>query len=171
MRGKAIDFTDATDLFGITPAYAGKSGFCLESEPSKMDHPRLCGEKEPLVSIPVQPQGSPPPMRGKGAENNFNPMSNRITPAYAGKSFEKGRSRTRNKDHPRLCGEKFQPLYSQLHQVGSPPPMRGKDQKKQKGKEIMRITPAYAGKSAFFTFVKIAASGSPPPMRGKDDAG
>ena len=24
MRGKAIDFTDATDLFGITPAYAGK---------------------------------------------------------------------------------------------------------------------------------------------------
>ena len=31
-----------------------------------------------------------------------------------------------------------------------------------------RITPAYAGKSAFFTPLLCQLSGSPPPMRGKD---
>ena len=45
MRGKAIDSTDASDIFGITPAYAGKREFRRVQTSLLQDHPRLCGEK------------------------------------------------------------------------------------------------------------------------------
>ena len=112
----------------------------------------------------------------------------RITPAYAGKSpfhFQKG---IYHKDHPRLCGEKHQ-LGENSHQnQGSPPPMRGKGSKRNIIFPVVRITPAYAGKShprhslpyhiedhPRLCGEKIIEScsvtlhvGSPPPMRGKD---
>ena len=65
-------------------------------------------------------------MRGKDDGALPEPISNRITPAYAGKSITEIFQKDVNKDHPRLCGEKgkYENLYSQLK--GSPPPMRGK---------------------------------------------
>ena len=111
----------------------------------------------------------------------------RITPAYAGKSpFDRIRQ-TGNKDHPRLCGEKQRTLTSGFVQMGSPPPMRGKDDLVSGVAAGTRITPAYAGKSINnlkrvivagdhprlcgekFLTDKFSRSyvGSPPPMRGK----
>ena len=91
------------------------------------------------------------------------------------------------KDHPRLCGEKFDRLSGGVPEEGSPPPMRGKDFLQSHAVSSTRITPAYAGKSAAelpSIFVdkdhprlcgekqhtKTAMDskqGSPPPMRGK----
>ena len=70
--------------------------------------------------------GSPPPMRGKVECHLKEFASNRITPAYAGKSSRIPRLHLRDRDHPRLCGEK--PKYSGTFAMpqGSPPPMRGK---------------------------------------------
>ena len=51
---------------GITPAYAGKRLDFYAFSFSLWDHPRLCGEKPIKASEPVEPDGSPPPMRGKG---------------------------------------------------------------------------------------------------------
>ena len=52
-------------------------------------------------------KGSPPPMRGK-VIMSLNPVGLiRITPAYAGKSVSRKCSRSRKRDHPRLCGEKL----------------------------------------------------------------
>ena len=66
-------------------------------------------------------------MRGKVYFENKYRHVKRITPAYAGKS-EKGLSKgQRDQDHPRLCGEKFTHLRAFFHFVGSPPPMRGKE--------------------------------------------
>ena len=65
-------------------------------------------------------------MRGKGdiciaADSRIG-----ITPAYAGKSFQKLLHNPLPQDHPRLCGEK-RGAYSILFLLlGSPPPMRGK---------------------------------------------
>ena len=52
------------------------------------DHPRICGEKFPNIHVPVCRSGSSPHMRGKdcGVADMVLPV--RITPAYAGKSFE-----------------------------------------------------------------------------------
>ena len=54
-------------------------------------------------------------------------------------------------DHPRLCGEKTDLIILTLNKLGSPPPMRGKASKRIDGAVTLRITPAYAGKSAHFS--------------------
>ena len=94
-------------------------------------------------------------------------------------------------DHPRLCGEKSFHSAHELSPMGSPPPMRGKVLGDLDGENSMRITPAYAGKSLFYSAVlfvcwdhprlcgekcticglHIAHNGSPPPMRGKGSLG
>ena len=65
-------------------------------------------------------------MRGKGRTDLLNELSNRITPAYAGKSQSLEFQRRYYQDHPRLCGEKGYRGYFQKYKLGSPPPMRGK---------------------------------------------
>ena len=70
MRGKVSVKLDALATAGITPAYAGKSGFLWYH-----------------IAIPP---GSPPPMRGKGKCDVAVLQNGRITPAYAGKSTGAG---------------------------------------------------------------------------------
>ena len=91
--------------------------------------------------------GSPPPMRGKGAEGGTNLRNIRITPAYAGKSLPHLPRLLWGWDHPRLCGEKFLATCGWGKHGGSPPPMRGKAQWISMDDCPIRITPAYAGKS------------------------
>ena len=50
-------------------------------------------------------------------------------------------------DHPRLCGEKREQRAARISEIGSPPPMRGKDADLSGGGVGEGITPAYAGKS------------------------
>ena len=51
------------------------------------DHPRLCGEKIPVMKLRNASLGSPPPMRGKVLLLKSPLFSRGITPAYAGKSI------------------------------------------------------------------------------------
>ena len=90
--------------------------------------------------------GSPPPMRGKGAEGGTNLRNIRITPAYAGKSLPHLPRLLWGWDHPRLCGEKFLATCGWGKHGGSPPPMRGKGTPERIDLRHVGITPAYAGK-------------------------
>ena len=131
--------------------------------------------------------GSPPPMRGKAWNFHLTLWYQRITPAYAGKSsFFQCYSRI-IKDHPRLCGEKWEYVLVYKLDRGSPPPMRGKGFAAGVLMPACGITPAYAGKSFLSTsrafcnqdhprlcgekFQRMERNqrnlGSPPPMRGK----
>ena len=74
-------------------------------------------------------------------------MSGGITPAYAGKRACTTTGTTRRKDHPRVCGEKRSSSPGVSARSGSPPRMRGKDSSPRPGFRLIRITPAYAGKS------------------------
>ena len=106
-------------------------------------------------------------MRGKGtAAGDYKP-GDRITPAYAGKSW--------------------MPFLQSVTRIGSPPPMRGKAHGSRVRPHRAGITPAYAGKREGAKCVKIdhkdhprlcgekctiypplmTKIGSPPPMRGK----
>ena len=49
MRGKVSDDLRRNLRIGITPAYAGKSVFELCVRGFDRDHPRLCGEKLPII--------------------------------------------------------------------------------------------------------------------------
>ena len=106
MRGKELISAAAQNSCRITPAYAGKRLPSGNFTDTIRDHPRLCGEKRSIYSFGQSLIGSPPPMRGK--VNRFRLFKNRIriTPAYAGKSYQQRNRRSEAWDHPRLCGEK-----------------------------------------------------------------
>ena len=129
MRGKGCVFAVRVKRQRITPAYAGKS------------------RVRNIVSVHIY--GSPPPMRGKGFDVPVIQRQDGITPAYAGKSGIVSLYAEFFQDHPRLCGEKSIPAAAFLNSAGSPPPMRGKAQQFYFSQTVYRITPAYAGKSAF----------------------
>ena len=131
--------------------------------------------------------GSPPHMRGKVGLLLLLRSRSWITPAYAGKSFIVRCSALEVKDHPRICGEKFNALPAELKAKGSPPHMRGKVGLKETQSSASRITPAYAGKSQkrgknhvkrrdhpricgekqHLPAIHRRQEGSPPHMRGK----
>ena len=187
MQGKGA-FQILHHLFiRITPAYAGKRGETSIWGAHDQDHPRVCGEKvcfRPCFGFGL---GSPPRMRGKAAPIVGLSVSLGITPAYAGKSRLCARGLTRARDHPRVCGEKWNSVFGLLYPWGSPPRMRGKEQKFDNDVDKFRITPAYAGKreqiySLFRTRMDhprvcgekqgqperhACGLGSPPRMRGK----
>ena len=147
MRGKVLEM--GTQILGgrITPAYAGKRTLTCCTSPAWEDHPRLCGEKEPIEPRELRIPGSPPPMRGKAEHFPTEIKRHRITPAYAGKSSSLPSVFATIMDHPRLCGEKHNCRSPALRPEGSPPPMRGKVEVMQIMTDLTRITPAYAGKS------------------------
>ena len=127
-------------------------------------------------------------MRGKGFRAFPSTSVSRITPAYAGKSFNQLEMSENRGDHPRLCGEKSEAVKLYITHLGSPPPMRGKDTILQQITVHSGITPAYAGKrkGTFAGMIpcedhprlcgekaphragKTVLLGSPPPMRGKE---
>ena len=106
-------------------------------------------------------------MRGKVGIEGLTPPKTGITPAYAGKSFNARFTKNDPEDHPRLCGEKWGQLQSNSGNRGSPPPMRGKDDRDLVFCVAVGITPAYAGKSFLLHCSTDKRLGSPPPMRGK----
>ena len=188
MRGKAEVRHERDQEPGITPACAGKR-HCPRFRPGKTrDHPRVCGEKSSLMQMDVGPLGSPPRMRGKGELPKDTKDYFGITPAYAGKRMLYARAVRRDRDHPRVCGEKTAPRHRLHLAKGSPPRMRGKEWFRDENLQQPGITPAYAGKSALMPAVMAGSQdhprvcgekrlvkrrarclgGSPPRMRGKD---
>ena len=126
-------------------------------------------------------------MRGKDTVHHVFNKCRRITPAYAGKSSLRDPELCFEQDHPRLCGEKFHFIHYLSICSGSPPPMRGKAKLVVFPINVLRITPAYAGKSLGSILIRshiqdhprlcgekyplacyhLLYIGSPPPMRGK----
>ena len=146
MRGKVFTIDRDCPLMRITPAYAGKSSAGQALNSWLRDHPRVCGEKPPRETFGRTLIGSPPRMRGKVNLDNLTHTEERITPAYAGKSWCRLASRVVYQDHPRVCGEKLSAEYRMWTLAGSPPRMRGKVQPLQRCSLGAGITPAYAGK-------------------------
>ena len=187
MRGKGTEIVHNIWAAGITPAYAGKRPRCAVISAFPRDHPRICGEKPTEDDAAALPLGSPPHMRGKVIVRAAGGPCPGITPAYAGKSQWAGGLVVSIGDHPRICGEKRGAPVSLIRSAGSPPHMRGKGSFFNVLNCVIRITPAYAGKSTKSRSVtrwrwdhpRICGEkhlwhekdslppGSPPHMRGK----
>ena len=109
------------------------------------DHPRGCGEHGLAHWQEGSSWGSSPRMRGAQNGNVVNQPSDRIIPADAGSTDNKSTTlisgriipadagstaardcrRSRDKDHPRGCGEHGLPCLSYACALGSSPRMRG----------------------------------------------
>ena len=111
-----------------TPANAGKSGISGRERRKHQDHP---------------PRG-----RGKDRNACLSCSSDRITPAWAGKSVGSRILLHGAGDHPRVCGEKTIQFAETLSKMGSPPRVRGKGPASMLRTCFEGITPACAGKSA-----------------------
>ena len=147
MRGKVITYALNMCNNGITPAHAGKSPVRRDESRPFWDHPRPCGEKHATEPDDIIHTGSPPPMRGKVADNYCSVVPAGITPAHAGKRARRRFCESPPRDHPRPCGEKGAHRRVHHHGGGSPPPMRGKAQRAAVAQRAAGITPAHAGKS------------------------
>ncbi len=190
MRGKVPRSSVILDCVRITPAYAGKRVPKIPRTQRKRDHPRLCGEKTMGIAKDAMSTGITPAYAGKsfaewideqGEEDHPRLCGEKILvfhgaklflgspPAYAGKSRKHGTKDCPKWDHPRLCGGKRSVCIGKDYgSPGSPPPMRGKVLFIHLSEIVLRITPAYAGKSTLISFHSCSFRGSPPPMRGKD---
>ena len=187
MRGKVFGRFCPESAVGITPAHAGKSRCGEAFEYYDKDHPRTCGEKNLPAWNNQTLLGSPPHMRGKVPHVPVAAFAERITPAHAGKRLPVFSGYIRSQDHPRTCGEKKSHTITSRVCLGSPPHMRGKDQRAVRQAHGSRITPAHAGKRRVLYAVSGAGEdhprtcgekrtgtgqhgsiqGSPPHMRGK----
>ena len=95
------------------------------------------------------PFGSPPQVRGKQVFYYRRRKQVGITPAGAGKTILFRQQINITQDHPRRCGENRVSLTTVMVQEGSPPQVRGKPQVLQGIGEVIGITPAGAGKTAY----------------------
>ena len=146
VRGKASAPCTFWISTGITPACAGKRFRLRQCCRKKQDHPRVCGEKRMTKRTLAWEVGSPPRVRGKVIRWKFKSIQRRITPACAGKSLGRSPAMKSCRDHPRVCGEKGNVELRRSVLKGSPPRVRGKVQFRGKRRELLRITPACAGK-------------------------
>ena len=146
MRGKVVQDSISMVERGITPACAGKSRQVRPAGLWLWDHPRACGEKTFGFAAVTFFAGSPPRVRGKDLVLRSKHLEIGITPAYAGKSRSPSPLQRPARDHPRVCGEKFERSDPRFPSRGSPPRMRGKAKAGIVDNLHLRITPAYAGK-------------------------
>ena len=147
VRGKLL-FGGACGIrYGITPAGAGKTQTTLSTLLSKQDHPRRCGENCVDSLLSRGEKGSPPQVRGKLISTVLQGITQRITPAGAGKTIHHSYNVRRSRDHPRRCGENHALYESRLPYPGSPPQVRGKPSPLKPRSGLSRITPAGAGKT------------------------
>ena len=84
-------------------------------------------------------------MRGKEAACKLCTVGGGITPAYAGKSPKSRPASGPERDHPRVCGEKFDNPKIVYSEKGSPPRMRGKAVTEEKGEEVQGDHPRVCG--------------------------
>ena len=76
-----------TRLLGITPAYAGSTGYHGKKNCRGQDHPRVCGKYLQGVFDGFKHVGSPPRMREVRIHWKKQVITIRITPAYAGSTI------------------------------------------------------------------------------------
>ena len=109
------------------------------------------GEKRALFGELVYPLGSPPRGRGKVIDSLLDCPQRGITPALAGKSAESSGASGRERDHPRVGGEKLHLRMPFSTSLGSPPHGRGKVIRAGLCPVPGGITPAWAGKRQFYS--------------------
>ena len=90
---------------GIIPACAGNTRPCGPRCCSSRDHPRVCGEHEPVGMSYIECLGSSPRVRGTQMMGGDLRSADGIIPACAGNTCRTRSPRQCARDHPRVCGE------------------------------------------------------------------
>ena len=111
--------------------------------------------------------GSPPRVRGKVVAHGCVLFDVGITPACAGKRRCAASTQSPERDHPRVCGEKFEDQAVCAAKFGSPPRMRGKEPDGDRLPAERQDHPRVRGEKYYWIAKTMPPWGSPPHMRGK----
>ena len=139
----------------IIPAYAGNTRHTTGHRSAQRDHPRICGEHYPQVTVSDGQQGSSPHMRGTRHRRTGRGPVEGIIPAYAGNTRTSLLVSRSWRDHPRICGEHSYTVGALGWATGSSPHMRGTRLGAGHSMLLSGIIPAYAGN----TLIGIITSG------------
>ena len=119
------------------------------SKGCRTDHPRVCGELVAALACMSMSAGSSPRVRGTLLIARADELRQRIIPACAGNSHDRGHGERRLADHPRVCGELPHCTRSPEPLSGSSPRVRGTRRHDWTGCRESRIIPACAGNSGW----------------------
>ena len=129
MRGTEGWITEEEYKDRITPAHAGNSSAPRGMPSDSRDHPRTCGEQWLDAKSLHAELGSPPHMRGTANLLSCHSTPPGITPAHAGNRTRRRGRWGELRDHPRTCGEQDAAGARKVIDKGSPPHMRGTEDK------------------------------------------
>ena len=130
---------------GIIPACAGSTQVRLRRRPWTEDHPRMCGEHRSGFNALFFLTGSSPHVRGARKDSPLRRCHSGIIPACAGSTLTLAVSRSRARDHPRMCGEHLVGEFLAKTNEGSSPHVRGARRCDGVCACAMGIIPACAG--------------------------
>ena len=145
MRGAHARDSSRRYVHRIIPADAGSTCNWSVLISLCQDHPRGCGEHHEETSRVACRAGSSPRMRGAPKKRHRSVFPGRIIPADAGSTKLCHTSSMIVKDHPRGCGEHYDPDSIQIEDLGSSPRMRGAQYPVLHDSQHLRIIPADAG--------------------------
>ncbi len=145
VRGTRLHHPGSYTSLGIIPACAGNTYRTRRMGAPARDHPRVCGEHNSCGLARQLCQGSSPRVRGTPLliRNAFE--WDGIIPACAGNTATTVRGVYQGRDHPRVCGEHFEPATFCSIQTGSSPRVRGTREDSQSLRSAGGIIPACAG--------------------------
>ena len=105
VRGALFPFDFRLTQIGIIPACAGSTSRASTTSTPTRDHPRVCGEHPPGISLPRFARGSSPRVRGALPVFDEDFQRRGIIPACAGSTIVDPTTQGVGEDHPRVCGE------------------------------------------------------------------
>ena len=139
----------AGKTYQFTPAYAGKTNYAQLNNTQYRDHPRIRGKDRYSRRCRGAWKGSPPHTRERRVGFEAGALSLGITPAYAGKTNVIPAMCFLFRDHPRIRGKDTSFVINVSPLSGSPPHTRERLFVGSCQLFVLRITPAYAGKTTY----------------------
>ena len=129
----------------LTPAFAGNTTTSCSCQPTSPAHPRIRGEYCQENRAKESMSGSPPHSRGIQGDRAENAGRHGLTPAFAGNTASLTLALMPAMAHPRIRGEYLTKRSGSFLLRGSPPHSRGIPSLCRVCRNLLRLTPAFAG--------------------------
>ncbi len=129
------------------PAHAGETPTTTSWASGTQVYPRPCGGNGPVPACVCFIHGLSPPMRGKLALFQRQPLHYRSIPAHAGETYQADQPGPQLPVYPRPCGGNTLTLDDPPANLGLSPPMRGKRNPSAAKDRGNRSIPAHAGET------------------------
>ena len=147
-RGKQAFVSRFATSIGLIPAWAGKTRRRDDCLSRKGAHPRVGGENLVETSLLASCPGSSPRGRGKLDGELLGQVDDGLIPAWAGKTLAASGCAAGCGAHPRVGGENLACALPSAVTQGSSPRGRGKPDLDQSQTLVLRLIPAWAGKTS-----------------------